>query len=602
MENSVMALNNLSALTSPLSAQQLIQLQQAMADLTPVQTAWVSGYLAGIGQQGVIAQTLPSSGQSLTILFASQTGNSKGVAQQLAAQATARGIANRLVSMADYKVKNIKDESHLIIVTSTNGEGEAPDDAIDLHQFLATKKAPKLEGLKFAVLGLGDSSYEFFCQTGKDFEQRISALGAEIIVDRLDADVDYEKVTQGWFEQALNAVAQTLEKGGVAAAPAALSTESASANKYDKHNPFTASLLVSQKISGSKSAKEVSHIEIDLQGSDLHYSAGDALGIWFKNDPQLVEEIIAKLALAAETKVIVDNNELTLKEALTTQYELTSTHPAFIEGYAQLTNNAALLTLAQDKNGLRDFANSHQIIDVLTEQGNEAVTADNFIALLRHISPRLYSIASSQSEVEEEVHLTVGTVSFKNENGEQRYGGASTFLSHRLQEGDEVKVFIEDNHNFRLPTNPETPIIMVGPGTGVAPFRAFMQEREATEATGKNWLFFGEQTFNEDFLYQVEWQAHLKSGLLSKLDLAFSRDQSEKIYVQDRLRENAQEVFQWLEDGAHLYVCGDASRMAKDVQQALIEIISEQGNKSVDDAEQYLTELRQAKRYQRDVY
>jgi len=597
-----MALNNLSALTSPLSEQQLIQLQQAMAGLTPVQTAWVSGYLAGIGQAPVAAQAAVSSGQSLTILFASQTGNSKGVAQQLADQATAKGIANRLVSMADYKVKNIKDESHLIIVTSTNGEGEAPDDAIDLHQFLATKKAPKLEGLKFAVLGLGDSSYEFFCQTGKDFEQRISALGADIIVARLDADVDYEQVTQAWFEQALSAVEQTLEKGGVAAAPVVLSAEPAATNKYDKHNPFTASLLVSQKISGDRSAKEVAHIEIDLQGSDLHYSAGDALGVWFKNDPQLVDQIITKLGLTAETAIVIDNNEMTLKEALSEQYELTSTHPAFVEGYAQLTNNAALLTLAEDKNALRDFANNHQIIDVLTEQGNEAITADNFTALLRHISPRLYSIASSQSEVEEEVHLTVAALSFENENGEQRYGGASTFLSHRLQEGDEIKVFIEDNHNFRLPSNPDTAVIMIGPGTGVAPFRAFMQEREATEATGKNWLFFGEQTFNEDFLYQVEWQAHLKSGLLSKLDLAFSRDQSEKIYVQDRLRENGQEVYQWLQDGAHLYVCGDASRMAKDVQQTLIEIISEQGNKSVDDAEQYLTELRQAKRYQRDVY
>ncbi|WP_415225195.1 assimilatory sulfite reductase (NADPH) flavoprotein subunit [Psychromonas sp.] len=598
-----MALTNLSALTSPLSEQQLVQLQQAMADLTPVQTAWVSGYLAGIGQQSVAAQAPVSSGQSLTILFASQTGNSKGVAQQLAEQATAKGIANRLVSMADYKVKNIKDESHLIIVTSTNGEGEAPDDAIDLHQFLASKKAPKLNSLKFAVLGLGDSSYEFFCQTGKEFEQRIGALGATAIVDRLDADVDYEQVTQAWFEQALSAIEQTLEKGGVAAAPVALSAPTAAAaNKYDKHNPFTASLLVGQKISGERSAKEVSHIEIDLQGSDLHYTAGDALGVWFKNDPLLVEQLITKLGLAPETLVLIDNIEITLKDALSEHYELTSTHPAFVEGYAQLTNNAALLTLAQDKNALRDFANTHQIIDVITEQGNEVVTADNFLLLLRHTSPRLYSIASSQTEVEEEVHLTVGTVSFENKDGEQRYGGASTFLSHRLQEDDQVKVFIEENHNFRLPSDPDTAVIMVGPGTGIAPFRAFMQEREATDASGKNWLFFGEQTFNEDFLYQVEWQAHLKSGLLSKLDLAFSRDQSEKIYVQDRLRENAQEVYQWLQDGAHFYVCGDANRMAKDVQQVLIEIISEQGNMSVDNAEQYLTELRQAKRYQRDVY
>jgi len=597
-----MALNSLSALTSPLSELQLSQLQQATAGLDPVQTAWVSGYLAGVSQGPVTAQAVASSGQSLTILYGTQTGNCKGVAEQLATAADAKGIANRVVSMADYKVKSIKDESHLIIVASTNGEGEAPDDAIDLHEFLATKKAPKLDSLKFAVLGLGDSSYEFFCQTGKDFEQRISALGAEIAFERLDADVDYDQVTGPWIESALVEIEKTLEKGGVAAAPVASATASVSANRFDKHNPFSANLLVSQKITGEQSAKDVRHIEIDLEGSDLTYTAGDALGVWFKNDAALVDQIINKLNLDATTEVSVDDKTVSLADALIESYELTGTHPAFVEGYATLTNNAELIALAADKNALRDFANNNQIVDVISEAGNDAVTAENFLALLRRISPRLYSIASSQTEVEEEVHLTIGSVLFENEQGEKRSGGASGFLNHRLEEGGEVKVFIEDNHNFRLPANPDTPVIMVGPGTGIAPFRSFMQEREATDATGKNWLLFGDQTFNEDFLYQVEWQTHLKSGLLTKLDLAFSRDQAQKIYVQDRLKENAQEVYQWLQDGAHFYVCGDANRMAKDVHTALIEIISEQGNKSLDDAEQELNELRKAKRYQRDVY
>ncbi|WP_028863221.1 assimilatory sulfite reductase (NADPH) flavoprotein subunit [Psychromonas aquimarina] len=595
-----MALNNLTALTSPLSQLQLSQLQQAMADFTPVQTAWVSGYLAGVSQAPATAQT--STGQSLTILYGSQTGNSKGVAEQLADQAAAKGLTFRLVSMADYKVKSIKDESHLLIVVSTNGEGEAPDDAIDLHQFLVTKKAPKLENLKFAVLGLGDSSYEFFCQTGKDFEQRISALGAEIILERLDADVDYEQVTQAWFDQALAKVEETLEKGGASAVPAAVSAVPAAANKYDKHKPFSASLISSQKITGDKSAKDVSHIEIDLEGSDLTYSAGDALGVWFENDEAVVDALIAKLGLSAEKQIQLEDRNITLKKALTADFELTGTHPAFVEAYAELTNNAQLLKLAEDKNALRDFANNHQIIDIVTADGNEAVTEDNFTALLRRISPRLYSIASSQSEVDQEVHLTVGAVTFENAQGDLRGGGASTFLSHRIEEGAAVKVFIEDNHNFRLPADPDTAVIMVGPGTGIAPFRAFMQERDAADASGKNWLLFGEQTFNEDFLYQTEWQAHLKSGLLSRLDLAFSRDQAEKIYVQDRLKENAAEVYQWLEDGAHFYVCGDANRMAKDVHNTLIEIISEQGKKSPEQAKENLNELRKAKRYQRDVY
>tara|TARA_R110001583_G_scaffold69129_4_gene196197 strand:+ start:312 stop:2105 length:1794 start_codon:yes stop_codon:yes gene_type:complete len=597
-----MALTNLSALTSPLSELQLSQLQQAMAGLDPMQTAWVSGYLAGVSQTPVSTQATVSSGQSLTILYGTQTGNAKGVAEQLGAAADAKGIAHRVVSMADYKVKSIKDESHLIIVASTNGEGEAPDDAIDLHEFLATKKAPKLESLKFAVLGLGDSSYEFFCQTGKDFEQRISKLGGKIILDRLDADVDYDQVAAEWIENALVEVQKTLEKGGVAAAPAVSVATASAANKYDKKTPFSASLLVSQKITGDRSAKDVRHIEIDLEGSDLTYTAGDALGIWFENDATLVAQIIAKLNLDANAEVVVDNKTISLSEALISSYELTGTHPAFVEGYATLTNNAELLALASDKNTLRDFANNTQIVDVITEAGNDTVTPENLLALLRRLSPRLYSIASSQTEVEEEVHLTVGSVLFDNKDGEQRSGGASGFLNHRLAEGEEVKVFIEDNHNFRLPVNPETPIIMVGPGTGIAPFRSFMQEREATDATGKNWLLFGDQTFNEDFLYQVEWQSHLKSGLLTKLDLAFSRDQAQKIYVQDRLKENAVEVYQWLQDGAHFYVCGDANRMAKDVHTALIEIISEQGDKSLEEAEQELNELRKAKRYQRDVY
>jgi sulfite reductase (NADPH) flavoprotein alpha-component len=602
-----MAFNNISALTSPLSELQLSHLQQATTDLTPVQTAWISGYLAGISQTPAATtvetvETAVSSGQHLSILFGSQTGNSKGAAEQLAEQAAAKGITHNLISMADYKVKNIKDESHLIVVVSTNGEGEAPDDAIDLHEFLATKKAPKLDNLKFAVLALGDSSYEFFCQTGKDFDQRLTALGATAIVDRLDADIDYEQRTPDWFEKVLNKVEQTLEKGGFVA-PSKTTIESPlSVNKYDKKSPFTANLLTSQKITGARSAKDVHHIEIDLEGSDLHYKVGDALGVWFENDSQLVDALIRRLKLDPQEQVKIDDKNVSLKQALTESFELTATHPAFVEGYAKLTKSKKLLTLAEDKNKLRDFANTHQIIDVVSKKGSKAVTAEKFVALLRHLSPRLYSIASSQTEVEQEVHLTVGALTFENEEGEVRQGGASGFLAHRLQEGQQVKVFIEDNHNFRLPTNPETPVIMVGPGTGIAPFRAFLQERDATEATGKNWLFFGEQTFNEDFLYQTEWQGFLKSGLLTNLDLAFSRDQAEKIYVQDRLKEHAREIYQWLQEGAHFYVCGDANRMAKDVQQTLIEIIGTQGKKSLEDAEQYLTELRQAKRYQRDVY
>lgn len=595
-----MALNNLSAFTSPLSASQLTQLQQATSGLSTTQIAWVSGYLAGIGQE-TITQLAPPSGQSLTILVASQTGNAKAVAQQLAEQATNKGINNTLISMADYKIKTIKDESHVIIVASTNGEGEAPDDAIDLHAFLASKKAPKLNNLTFAVLGLGDSSYEFFCQTGKDFEQRLQALGASVMVERLDADVDYQDVTQAWFDKALSAVAATLEKAPLAAT-VITPASSIAVNQYNKQNPFDARLLLSQKITGQHSTKDVRHIEIDLEGSDLTYTAGDALGVYFKNDEKMVDELLSKLALDGTQNIKVGDNTCALRSALIDTFELTATHPGFVEGYATLSGNKALQTIAEDKNRCREYANKHQIVDIVTTEDQGKVSAEHFIALLRHSSPRLYSIASSQTEVDDAVHLTVGTILFSNEMGQKRGGSASTFLAHRLQEDDSVKVFIEDNHNFRLPTNPDTAIIMVGPGTGIAPFRAFMQERDATQASGKNWLLFGDQTFNQDFLYQTEWQTYLKSGLLSKLDLAFSRDQAEKIYVQDRLQENAADVYQWLQEGAHFYVCGDATHMGKDVHNTLINIISEQGKLSLEQATQYLTELRQAKRYQRDVY
>ena len=594
--NSFMVLPDLS----PLSALQLSQLQQLTAQLNTPQKIWVSGYIAGLNQSTELIQPTPASEQRLTILYATQTGNSKGVALQLAEQADHKGIRNHLVSMADYKVKSIKGESHLIIVTSTNGEGEPPDDAIDLHQFLATKKAPKLETLKFAVLGLGDSSYQFFCQTGKDFEQRLLALGAEVVTTRLDADIDYQQASTQWIQQALADIQKTLNAG--ISTTANVSKKTVTRNKYDKQHPFSATFLSSQKITGSQSNKDVRHIEISLQGSDLTYRAGDALGVYFKNDANLVAQLITKLGLDDETPVSIDEKMVSLSDALTTHYEITNTHPAFIEAYAKQSNNPALLQLAENKEALREFANKTQVIDIITNTPAEAITPQNFIALLRRISPRLYSIASSQSEVDDEVHLTVGIVNFENKQGTKRFGGASSFLGERLQEEQEVDVFIEENHNFRLPENPQIPIIMVGPGTGIAPFRAFIQEREVTQSSGKNWLIFGDQTFNEDFLYQNEWLAYLKSGLLTKLDLAFSRDQKEKIYVQDRLKENAQEVYQWLQDGAHFYVCGDANRMAKDVHTTLIEIISKQGNKSLEDAQQELNELRQAKRYQKDVY
>ncbi len=586
-----------------LDANQLASLKEITHSYSPLQLAWASGYLAAKSENSpvaVLSSAVASQTSSvLTILYGSQTGNAKGVAKSLAAQATAQGLTVDLKSMGEFKPKSIKNVSHLLIVASTNGEGEAPDDAISLHEFLASKKAPKLENLHYSVLALGDTSYEFFCQTGKDFDQYLAKLGAKRIIDRVDCDVDYEDAAKAWADEIVKKSQSLIGSEQVAANVVAMPTAGAT-SAYTKQAPYTAQLSLSQKITGRDSAKDVRHIEIDLADSGITYQAGDALGIWFENDVDLVKELIQALALSVDEKVTISGQEFSLTDALTSKFEITQSAVNFIEFWANTSKNKELLTLVDDKNATREYAANHQIVDIV-KAAPAKVVAQEFVDALRKITPRLYSIASSQAEVEDEVHLTVGLVEYQA--GEQtRAGGASSFIGKRLEEGGGVKVFIEHNDNFRLPKNGETPVIMVGPGTGVAPFRAFMQEREAQEATGDNWLLFGDQTFTQDFLYQLEWQSYLKSGLLTKMDVAFSRDQAHKIYVQDRLRESAAEVFAWLERGAHVYVCGDMSRMAKDVEQALLDIIAEQGKLSTEQAQAYLKELRNAKRYQKDVY
>jgi len=600
--------SNQEQVSAALSADQLAQLQQITQAYTPLQMAWASGYLAAKSELSPVAGAVATATQAavsstLTILFASQTGNAKGVATKLADAAKAQGITVNLKNVSDYKPKSLKSETHLLIVASTNGEGEPPDDALEFHEFLLGKKAPKLPELKYSVLALGDSSYEFFCQTGKDFDERLKALGATQVTPRVDCDVDYDAEAQKWTIEIVESLKDelTAKQEGLASVVTLPLTVGAT-SQYDKQNPFEAELAVSQKITGRDSNKDVRHIEIDLEESGLTYQVGDALGVYFSNDESLVDELIEALQFDAEQSVTVSGQEQssTLRQALIEQLEITQTANSFVEFWATIAASDALNEVVEDKAKLREFAANTQVVDVI-RQYPAKTEAQAFVDALRKITPRLYSIASSQAEVEEEVHLTVGVVSYE-QDGKTRLGGASGFLAQRLEEGGKVKVFVEHNDNFRLPANGDTPVIMIGPGTGVAPFRAFMQEREATEATGKNWMFFGDQTFTQDFLYQVEWQNYLKSGLLTKLDVAFSRDQAEKVYVQHRLLEQGEEVFNWLRQGAHLYICGDANRMAKDVHNALVEIVSQYGELSTEQAEQYLKDLRKQKRYQKDVY
>ncbi|WP_312983424.1 NADPH-dependent assimilatory sulfite reductase flavoprotein subunit [Atlantibacter sp.] len=589
----------------PLSPEQLARLQAATTDFSPTQLAWVSGYFWGVINQqnaapGAVVQNAPEAA-AITLISASQTGNARRVAEALRDDLLAAKLNVTLVNAGDYKFKQIAQEKLLIVVTSTQGEGEPPEEAVALHKFLFSKKAPKLDNTAFAVFGLGDSSYEFFCQSGKDFDSKLAELGAERLLDRVDTDVEFQPAAQAWRER----IVEVLKSRAPASTGAVPQTAIGAVNDitstpYTKDVPLTASLAVNQKITGRDSEKDVRHLEIDLGDSGLRYQPGDALGVWYQNDPELVDELVGLLWLKGDEPVEIDGKTLPLREALQWHFELTVNTANIVENYATLTRAETLQDLMGDKNKLQHYASITPIVDMVRFAPAQ-LDASQLIGLLRPLTPRLYSIASSQAETENEVHITVGVVRYDVE-GRARAGGASSFLADRVEEDGEVRVFIEHNDNFRLPANPETPVIMIGPGTGIAPFRAFMQQRAAEGAGGKNWLFFGNPHFTEDFLYQVEWQSYVKEGLLTRIDLAWSRDQKQKIYVQDKLREQGAELWRWINDGAHIYVCGDANRMAKDVEKTLLDVIAEFGGMDTEAADEYLSELRVERRYQRDVY
>ena len=587
------------------------ELAAQIAALNPLQLAWLSGYCwsqaggqavqPGIGAPAAAAPAPAAEPLRVAVISASQTGNARKVAAELQQRLAAAGVNAVHAAAADYKPKNIAGEQLVLLVTSTQGEGEPPEEALSLYKLLSGKKAPNLSGLKFAVLGLGDSSYPMFCGAGKSFDELLAKLGGERLLERQDCDLEYQAEAAAWLDKIVPLV------GSLAAAPAAAATgtgnasgspaSAAPASAYNKANPFPATLLARQKITGRDSEKDVRHIEIDLSGSGLQYRAGDALGVWFENDPAVVDEILAAVSLKGDEPVNAGGQGKTVREALLHDWEIGLNTPQFVQGYAEISSNPALKEAAADASA---YAAANPIAGIVS-QYPAALTAGQLAGLLRPLAPRLYSISSAPEEVGEEVHLTVGVLRYEH-NGIPRTGAASGFLGGRLEEEGTVRVFVEENPRFRLPENPDTPVIMIGAGTGVAPFRAFMQQRAANGDSGKNWLIFGNQYFTQDFLYQTEWQGWAKDGLLNKYDFAWSRDQEEKIYVQHKIREEAAELWQWLQQGAHIYVCGDASRMAKDVEQALLDTIAEQGGLSADDADEYLDNLRQEGRYQRDVY
>ena len=591
------------------------ELTAQLAALTPQQLAFLAGYAWAKSQGAAAAADLPlaapaavatasAPARRVTVLSASQTGNARRVAEQLLVKLEGAGVDAKLVAAADYKSKNLPGEDIVLLVSSTQGEGDPPEEAVPLFKLLSGKKAPDLSAVSFAVLALGDSSYERFCQAGKDLDMYFDKLGAKRLADLGICDLDFQAAADAWVASTAKLVADlAASSGGTAAAPATAGSAAVveTGTVYTKEKPYTASLSVRQKITARHAEKDVQHIEIDLAGSGIRYQAGDALGVWPVNSEALVAEILQLAGLEGSESVQKgDGSHTDIRSALSLDLDITQNTPQFVRQYADLTGNHELKGLSENAEELNAFLAQTPPVGVLA-QYPAAIAAQDLFNLFRAQTPRLYSIASVQDEVGEEVHLTVGVVRFEH-HGNTYTGAASGWLGGVLEEGDAVRVFIEPNKLFRLPENGDTPVIMIGAGTGVAPFRAFMQQRDANGDGGKNWLVFGNQRFTDDFLYQAEWLQYRKSGLLTRADLAWSRQGKEKVYVQHKLAAAAADVWAWLQEGAHIYVCGDAVRMARDVENTLLAIIAEQGKLSAEEAEDYLNDLREEKRYQRDVY
>lgn len=582
-------------------------LQRVVEELPPETLHWLSGYLAGLASQRPAQESVPTvvpqaaPEQWLTIIYGTQTGNSRLLAERLKHQAEASGITVRLFRASDYPVRELQKERVLYVVISTQGDGDPPDDSRGFVEFLLGKRAPKLEQLRFSVLGLGDTSYPKFCEVSRKLDARLSELGGTRLLNRADCDVDFEPVAKGWLDQAVDRAGEQLTARSTTAVVTPLRT-APPAPKHGKEAPFAAEILANQRITGRGALKDVRHIELSLGDSGLSYEPGDSLGVWPTNSPELVAELLSALSAQGSTEITRDGRPLPLEQWLTKELELTKLSKPVLERHAALSDSAELkhMLTPEGTESFRALLKSHQLIDVL-RNWPAPWTAEELVRTLRKLTHRSYSIASSQKRVGAEAHLTVAVVDY-TAFGTRHMGTASYYLATRNGETDRVRVFIEPNERFRVPKNPERDIIMIGPGTGVAPFRAFVQERAETGARGRNWLFFGEQHFHTQFLYQTEWQEALKKGELHRISLAFSRDQAEKIYVQQRLREAGKDLYAWLEGGAHLYVCGDAQRMAPDVHEALIDVISTHGGRSREDAEAWLSTLRDEQRYQRDVY
>jgi len=572
---------------------------------TAEQRLWLNGYLAGFfSNAGKVSEAVVESApkQPLLVLYGSQTGTAEGLAKKAAKVAEAKGFAAKVVCTEQFESVNLAEEQNVVLITSTYGDGEPPDNAQAFWSWLNSEAAPRLERARFSVLALGDTNYSQFCEFGKKCDARLEQLGATRVHPRTDCDVDYESPAASWIEGVFSALgadspssSPALEMNGHSPAPVAVS--------WSRRNPFGGRLLVNRKLNRDGSDKEVRHFEIALSGCGITYEVGDALGVMPRNCPDVVSELLAALGCDGEEGVpIPDGGEFPLRLALLQHYDVTKPSTELLKAVAERDphGDVASLLAPDRRDALKKWLWGREVIDII--YGIPArFTAAGFVSLLKKLQPRLYSISSSLKAHPDEVHLTVGAVRHIS-HGRVRKGVCSTFLADRCAQETPVPVWVQPSHAFKLPADPTRSIIMVGPGTGIAPFRAFLEERLVTGAPGRNWLFFGDQRRSTDFLYQETLEQWLSGGHLARLDLAFSRDQQEKLYVQHRMLEAAPELWAWLESGAHFYVCGDGSRMAKDVDAALHQVAQVAGSLSADAAKEYVANLKFEKRYQRDVY
>jgi len=598
----------MSIISGLLSAEQLDQLTKLTSTLSKDQQLWVSGYLAGLGaQQGGNALAQPasaaaSSQDSLTILYGSRTGNGEGLAKKALRLAEASGLKAVLKNMETFKIRDLQAEKNVLVIVSTHGDGVPPFSAQELHEYIYGKRAPKLATTNFAVLALGDSSYFQFCKTGKDFDEQLEKLGANRVAPILTCDLDFEEPAEAWINSTLTVFAEKL--GSSANAVGIQSDASVGVGsevvKYSKKNPFKAPIFERISLHGQSDERQTIHLELATDDAGLSYEPGDSAAIIPLNTKKIIDEVLQATGLDAQEEVTVNGINKTLYSALRRDLELSKITTDVVKRFLELAPNAELQKQIEDPAKFKEYLYGRDIVDLFHENPTK-ITAADFIKLLRPIQPRSYSISSSPAACPGELHLTVSVVNYEK-SGRSKRGACSNYLSEIALEEEHVPIFIESNPNFRLPQNEETPIVMIGAGTGIAPYRAFIQHRELSEKRGKSWLFFGNRNFETEFLYQAEWHNFLKSGALSKMNVAFSRDGEKKEYVQHRLIENSAELFKWLEEGAHFYICGDMNNMAGDVQKALLKIIEKEGSLNREKAEEYITKLQREKRLQLDVY